>query len=77
MMKKEHLSTDKPARNREEKLDKQLSDSFPTSDPPSYSPGAVGAPKNRKSGAKNAKSRAVTEAERKVKSGAARVTDKY
>jgi hypothetical protein len=48
-MKKEHLSTDTPARSGEEKLDKQLQDSFPTSDPPSHSPGAVGAPKNRKS----------------------------
>jgi hypothetical protein len=48
-MKKEHLSTDTPAKNKEDKLDKQLQDSFPTSDPPSHTPGAVGAPKNRKS----------------------------
>jgi hypothetical protein len=46
-VKKEHLSTDKPAKNREDKLDKQLSDSFPTSDPPSHSPGVAGAPKSR------------------------------
>ena len=50
-MKKEHLSTDKHPKSKEEKLDNQLRDSFPTSDPPSFSPGAVGAPKRRKSGA--------------------------
>lgn len=48
-MKKNHLSTDTPATSTEDKLDKQLEDSFPTSDPPSYSPGSVGAPKNRES----------------------------
>jgi hypothetical protein len=47
-MKTEHLSTDKTPKNKEEKLDKELEDSFPTSDPPSFSPGAVGAPKARK-----------------------------
>jgi hypothetical protein len=51
MMKKEHLSTDMHPKTKEEKLDNQLRDSFPTSDPPSFSPGAVGAPKRRKSGA--------------------------
>ena len=44
-MKKEHLSTDKPAKNKEDKLDKALADSFPTSDPPSFSPGTTGEPK--------------------------------
>lgn len=49
-MKKQHLSTDTKATNVEEKVDKHLQDSFPTSDPPSHSPGAVGAPdeKHRK-----------------------------
>jgi hypothetical protein len=51
MMKKEHLSTDKHPKSKEEKLDNQLRDSFPTSDPPSFSPGAVGAPRRRNSGA--------------------------
>lgn len=50
-MKKEHLSTDKQPKSKEEKLDNQLRDSFPTSDPPSYSPGVAGSPKNRKSDA--------------------------
>jgi hypothetical protein len=52
MMKKEHLSTDKRPKSKEEKLDNQLCDSFPTSDPPSFSPGAVGAPKHRATGAR-------------------------
>lgn len=46
-MKKEHLSTDEKPKSAEDKLDKQLQDSFPTSDPPSFSPGAVGAPKRK------------------------------
>lgn len=66
---KEHLSTDTPARNKEEKLDKQLQDSFPASDPPSYSGGAIGAPKSRESDAATSDSPAVVEAEKKVKSG--------
>jgi hypothetical protein len=52
-VKKEHLSTDTPAKSKEDKLDKQLEDSFPTSDPPSHSPGSVGAPKNRGAGVTN------------------------
>ena len=35
----EHLSTNKPATNKEEKIDRQMEDSFPASDPPSYSGG--------------------------------------
>jgi hypothetical protein len=42
----EHLSTAKPAKTREEKIDRQMEDSFPASDPPSFSGGnhIVGAP---------------------------------
>jgi hypothetical protein len=42
----EHLSTSKPAKTREQKIDRQVEDSFPASDPPSYSGGnhIVGAP---------------------------------
>ena len=47
-MKKEHLSTDRKAKNKEQKIDDQLRDSFPTSDPPSFNPGTVGAPKDSK-----------------------------
>lgn len=49
-MKKEHLSTDRKPKNKEQKIDDQLRDSFPTSDPPSFNPGTVGAPKSGKQG---------------------------
>lgn len=47
----EHLSTTKPATSREEKIDRQMEDSFPASDPPSFSGGnhIVGAPVARTS----------------------------
>jgi hypothetical protein len=35
----EHLSTAKRALTKEEKIDQQMEDSFPASDPPSYSGG--------------------------------------
>lgn len=76
-MTKEHLSTDKPARTKEEVIDQTLQDSFPTSDPPSFSPGAVGAPSDRKSEPATPDHPAVKEAENKVKSGAARIVHKY
>ena len=46
----EHLSTDKPAKTREEKIDRQMEDSFPASDPPSFSGGnhIIGAPGEQK-----------------------------
>ena len=47
-MKTEHLSTDRKPKNKEQKIDDQLRDSFPTSDPPSFNPGTVGAPKDDK-----------------------------
>ena len=34
----EHHSTDKNPETKEEKIDAQMEDSFPASDPPSYSP---------------------------------------
>lgn len=42
----EHLSTAKPSKTKEEKIDRQMEDSFPASDPPSFSGGnhIVGAP---------------------------------
>ena len=46
----EHLSTAKPATTKEEKIDRQMEDSFPASDPPSFSGGnhIIGAPGARK-----------------------------
>jgi len=69
----EHLSTANPARSREEKIDRQMEDSFPASDPPSYSGGnhVIGAPPERESDSPKADSPAVVEAEKKVKTGKA------
>ncbi len=69
----EHLSTAKPATTREEKIDRQMEDSFPASDPPSYSGGnhVIGAPSGRESKCANADSDEVVEAEKKVKGGKA------
>ena len=75
----EHRSTDKQRLTREEKIDAQMADSFPASDPPSYSGGnhIVGSPSGRVSEAFAPDSHAVTHAEKKVKSGAASKPEKY
>lgn len=67
----EHLSTAKRPETKEEKIDAQMEDSFPASDPPSYSGGnhAIGAPSGRESESPNADSPAVVEAEKKAKEG--------
>ncbi|HXL98462.1 MAG TPA: hypothetical protein VN932_00920 [Rhizomicrobium sp.] len=67
----------KPRTPEEKKLDKQIQDSFPASDPPSYSGGAIGAPKARESDAPTAETPEVVEAEKKVKSGDAKVPHTY
>lgn len=75
----EHHSTDKKPLTKEEKIDAQMEDSFPASDPPSFSGGnhIIGAPKDRESEAPSADSPAVVEAEKKVKDGTAKEKDKY
>ena len=75
----EHLSTNRRAGSREERIDQQMEDTFPASDPPSYSGGnhIIGAPSNRQSAAHSSDHPAVTEAERKVKQGAAATPHKY
>jgi len=75
----EHLSTSKPATTKEEKIDAQMADSFPASDPPSFSGGnhIVGAPVERESDAVTADHPAVIEAEKKVKNGDAKQPHKY
>ncbi len=67
----EHLSTDRPAATKEEKIDRQMEDTFPASDPPSFSGGnhAIGAPTERESGAAQHDSHEVVSAEKKVKDG--------
>ncbi|MBS0282086.1 MAG: hypothetical protein JSR25_13045 [Proteobacteria bacterium] len=75
----EHLSTAKPAASREEKIDRQMEDSFPASDPPSFSGGnhIVGAPVARESEAPSGTSPEVKDAEKKVKEGGAKTPNKY
>jgi hypothetical protein len=61
----------KPAVTKEEKIDRQMEDSFPASDPPSFSGGnhAIGAPVNRESESPKADTHEVKEAEKQVKDG--------
>ena len=75
----EHHSTDKESTTKEEKIDAQMEDSFPASDPPSFSGGnhIIGAPKDRESESPSGDSPAVVEAEKKVKGGKAKDKDKY
>ncbi len=75
----EHLSTAKPATNKEEKIDRQMEDSFPASDPPSFSGGnhIIGAPRERESTSPTGDAPEVKDAERKVKDGSAAVVHKY
>jgi hypothetical protein len=56
-------------------VDQQSEDSFPTSDAPSFSPGAVGAPEDRKTRQPNADE--IKAAEKKVKSGGVKTPGAY
>lgn len=58
-------------------IDQQSEDSFPTSDSPSSSPGAIGAPEKRATTPPTAESPEVKEAAAKVKTGASKVPHKY
>ena len=75
----EHHSTDKQPKNKEEKIDAQMEDSFPASDPPSFSGGnhIIGAPSGRESDSPGPDSPAVVNAEKKVKDGSAADAKKY
>ena len=75
----EHLSTSKEPKTKEEKIDAQMEDSFPASDPPSFSGGnhAIGAPTGRESESPTGESHAVKEAEKKVKTGDAAKPETY
>ncbi len=57
-------------------IDQQSEDSFPTSDAPSFSPGAVGAPEGKSKPA-TGDSEVVKEAEKKVKTGDAKTPHTY
>jgi hypothetical protein len=67
----EHLSTTRRAETREEKIDQQMEDSFPASDPPSFSGGnhIIGAPPARESCSDE---HGVKEAHKKMQKGEAK-----
>jgi hypothetical protein len=75
----EHLSTSKPAATREDKIDQQMEDSFPASDPPSFSGGnhIIGAPVSRESDAATGSSPEVKEAQKKVHEGETKKPETY
>ncbi|OJT95533.1 MAG: hypothetical protein BGN82_10585 [Alphaproteobacteria bacterium 65-7] len=75
----EHHSTDRPRPTTDDKIDAQMEDTFPASDPPSFSGGnhTIGAPKGRESEAPAPDSPAVKDAEKKVKDGKTRDVEKY
>ena len=75
----EHHSTDKTPKTKEEKIDAQMEDSFPASDPPSFSGGnhAIGAPTGRESDPAGGDHPAVKDAEKKVNSGDAKKPETY
>jgi hypothetical protein len=73
----EHLSTSKSSTTREEKIDRQMEDTFPASDPPSYSNHVIGAPADRESISPKADSPAVVDAEKKVKARKTAEPGKY
>jgi hypothetical protein len=66
-------------RKREAEIDRQMRESFPASDPPSFSGGKhiIGAPTKRESNSPKPGSHAVKEAERKVKDGSAKEPKTY
>ena len=57
-------------------VDQQSEDTFPASDPPSFSSGSIGAPEG-KTKQPTGDSKVVKEAEQKVKSGDAKVPHTY
>ena len=63
--------------SKPDSVDQQSEDSFPASDTPSFSPGAIGAPEERKTQPKTGESRSVKAAEKKVKSGDAKAPHTY
>ena len=75
----EHLSTSKKAMTKEDKIDQQMEDSFPASDPPSFSGGnhIIGAPVARESEAVSGDAPEVKEAQKKVHEGDSKTPEKY
>jgi hypothetical protein len=73
---KSKMDVDGLSHSKPGSIDQQSEDSFPTSDAPSFSPGAVGAPEGKSKPA-TGDSAAVMEAEKKVKSGDAKKAHTY
>jgi len=76
--------TDKPKReadglthSKPNSVNNQSEDSFPASDAPSFSLGAIGAPEERKTKPTTGDSSLVKDAEKKVKSGDAKKPETY
>src|SRR5450631_3180986 len=71
--------TSEDRKKQDDKIDRQMKDSFPASDPPSYSGGnhIIGAPVERESDSPTGGSPEVKDAEKKVKSGDAKVKNSY
>lgn len=76
---KTDLNAGAKAKTQDQKLDKELEETFPASDPPSYSAGAIGAgaPRDRESEPKTGNAPEVKDAERKVKTGDAAKPETY
>ena len=76
---KQDAKSELERKKREAAIDRQMRESFPASDPPSYSGGKhiIGAPTKRESNSPKPGSRAVKEAERKVKDGSAKEPKTY
>ena len=75
---KVNLVTPEERKVQEKKLDKEIEQSFPASDPPSYNAGeAIGAPVARESESPKGDDEAVLEAEEKVKTGDAAKPETY
>lgn len=58
-------------------VDQQMEDTFPASDPPSFSPGALGAPVHRRTRQPRGDCELVKDAEKKVRSGNAKKPETY
>jgi hypothetical protein len=77
MIEKPKLEADGLTHSKPNSVNNQSEDSFPASDAPSFSPGAIGAPTERRTKPKTADSGSVKAAEKKVKTGEAKKPKTY
>jgi hypothetical protein len=69
--------TDSMPHSKPGSVDQQMEDTFPASDALSFSPGAIGAPPDRKTKQPTGQSQRVRQAEKKVRSGNAKKPKNY